>query len=114
MRNRDPESSFQSPENYREYSKDAYRALERYQKIRRPLMFHVLLWTIIFKPPHFYWGFKLVYAIAGATGHFQHLTFSLHSWYLINLISTFIISLLVLGIINCFRHLEDGFQTEET
>ena len=114
MRDDDPQSSFQSPENYREYAKDAYRALERYQKIRRPLMFHVLLWTIIFKPPHFYWSFYLVHTIAEATGQFPQFIFNSHSWYIINLISTFIISLLALGIVNCFRHLEDGFQAKET
>lgn len=43
MRNDHPESSFQSPANYREYAKEARMALAVYQRIRRPLMFHILL-----------------------------------------------------------------------
>ncbi|MCP5537729.1 MAG: hypothetical protein H7A51_16030 [Akkermansiaceae bacterium] len=75
-------SSFQSPEDYREHLEDAVKALEAYQRIRRPLMFHVFLLLVISFQAHF----LIVIAILVP----------------------------ILGVIDCLRRLEDGFDEDET
>lgn len=74
-------SSFQSPEDYREHLEDAVKALEAYQRIRRPLMFHVLL---------------LLAIVLNA-----------------KLLIVIVIFIPILGIIDCFRRIEDGFNEDE-
>ncbi|MCP5537728.1 MAG: hypothetical protein H7A51_16025 [Akkermansiaceae bacterium] len=113
MRNDNPESSFQSPENYREYAKDACRALERYQKIRRPLMFHIFLVLVIFKPwVSFDWSHHITYWIFTGIDFDYSIPWML--WKLVLIAFDLLIILPLLGLINCIRHLEDGFLEEET
>jgi len=74
-------SSFQSPEDYKEYLEDAVKALETYQRIRRPLMFHLLLLLVI-----------------------------VLNTYILIVIAVIIP---ILGIVDCFRRIEDGFNEDE-
>lgn len=100
MHSKEPESSFQSPENYRKYAKEARMALAAYQRIRRPLMFHVLIFLVFFKPQLFITKFSYVNPL-------HYWVFKFYDFFLL-----FLCALPILGILSAFRRLEDGFDPD--
>lgn len=119
MRNDNPESSFQSPENYREYAKEASMALAVYQRIRRPLMFHVLVVWLFFIPKgtRYYTGRSYRDDDGEIVTVLDYYDPSIFEWMFNNaflaLPYTFYF-IILLGFLAIFRRLDDGFQAEDS
>jgi len=117
MKDDEPESSFQSPGDYTEYGKDATAAMMTYQRVRRPLMFHLLLVLIFFVPK----GTEYTYnrRVRDENGEWVREVVEIDPelivWMINNAMMFFWLALWsipVLGIISFFRRLDDGFQDE--